>query len=76
MAQETTTLIKKEKSIIDQIPIKRTHRKKMTEKELQEALEAIRKFRGSAKRKITNEEYERMREEGIKELAKERGWTI
>lgn len=75
MAPETTILIKKEKSIsIEQIPIKNAHRKKMTENELREALEAIRKLRGSAKRKITDEEYERAREEAFYELGRERGW--
>ncbi len=76
MVQETTVIIKKESEDTNEKFIKKMVRKGVDEKKVREAMAEIGKFKGIAKRKISEEEYERIRKEAFEELERERGWTI
>ncbi|MBN1385673.1 ribbon-helix-helix protein, CopG family [Candidatus Woesearchaeota archaeon] len=54
--------------------IREALREKLTAEEKEYMLAHLKKIRGSAKKKVTKEEYERVRKTAADDLARERGW--
>jgi len=73
MTTETKTIIKKEEHYTKATSLKKVSQEGIEEARLKEELKAIKRLQGAAKRKTTEEEYERGREQAFEEISKLRG---